>query len=286
MSSYPTARWTRRSLLRAGGALCAAAALPRFAFADEQAGARHLAGRLVRVVGVHRHHRTAYRHLCRAGRGRAEGYPARDRAHQQRRRPDQEDLAEDHKGVLGKEVKYGVADSEAKPNTAVQEQSHFISENKIVVMMRLDLERGRGGAEQIRRSASSALHHRRLGLERHDRQGLRPLRLPPVLLRPDRRGRDRAGHAEGYGKDKKAAYLTPDYTYGHTVQKSMEDFLARTAAGPRRPTRSPRSARPDYSSYLLNMRQFAAPSISSTSTGATTRCCRRSRRSSSASSTR
>ena len=37
-------------------------------------------------------------------------------------------------GVLGKEVKYVVADSEAKPNVAVQEQSRFISENKIVMM--------------------------------------------------------------------------------------------------------------------------------------------------------
>src|SRR6476659_2620707 len=38
------------------------------------------------------------------------------------------------KGVLGKEVKFGVADSEAKPNTAVQEQSRFISENKAVLI--------------------------------------------------------------------------------------------------------------------------------------------------------
>src|SRR6476620_3455205 len=38
------------------------------------------------------------------------------------------------KGVLGKEVKYGVADSEAKPNTAVQAQSRFISENKAVLL--------------------------------------------------------------------------------------------------------------------------------------------------------
>src|SRR6185437_7714760 len=38
------------------------------------------------------------------------------------------------KGVLGKEVKYVVADSEAKPNTAVQAQSRFISENKVVLM--------------------------------------------------------------------------------------------------------------------------------------------------------
>ena len=28
------------------------------------------------------------------------------------------------------------------------------------------------------------------------------------------------------GKNKKVAYLTPDYTYGHTVQKSMEEFGA------------------------------------------------------------
>src|SRR5262249_57829951 len=38
------------------------------------------------------------------------------------------------KGVLGKEVKYGVADSEAKPNTAVQAASRFISENKAVLI--------------------------------------------------------------------------------------------------------------------------------------------------------
>ena len=38
------------------------------------------------------------------------------------------------KGVLGKQVKYVVADSEAKPNTAVQAQQRFISENKVILM--------------------------------------------------------------------------------------------------------------------------------------------------------
>ena len=52
------------------------------------------------------------------------------------------------KGVLGKTVKHGVADNEAKPNTAVQVQSRFISENKAVLITRLGVERGRGGAEQ------------------------------------------------------------------------------------------------------------------------------------------
>ena len=36
--------------------------------------------------------------------------------------------------MLGKEVKYGVADSAAKPNQAVQAQQSFITENKAVLM--------------------------------------------------------------------------------------------------------------------------------------------------------
>ena len=38
------------------------------------------------------------------------------------------------KGVLGKEIKYGIADSEAKPNTAVQNFGKFISDNKAVLV--------------------------------------------------------------------------------------------------------------------------------------------------------
>ena len=34
-----------------------------------------------------------------------------------------------NKGVLGKQLKYGVADSAAKPNDAVQAQQRFITEN-------------------------------------------------------------------------------------------------------------------------------------------------------------
>src|SRR5580658_7949662 len=38
------------------------------------------------------------------------------------------------KGVLSKEIKYGIADSEAKPNTAVQNFAKFISDNKAVLV--------------------------------------------------------------------------------------------------------------------------------------------------------
>ena len=38
------------------------------------------------------------------------------------------------KGVLGKTVKFGVADAETKPNTAVQAASRFIHDNKAMMM--------------------------------------------------------------------------------------------------------------------------------------------------------
>jgi branched-chain amino acid transport system substrate-binding protein len=38
------------------------------------------------------------------------------------------------KGVLGKQLKYGVADSAAKPNDAVQAQQRFITENKAIMI--------------------------------------------------------------------------------------------------------------------------------------------------------
>jgi branched-chain amino acid transport system substrate-binding protein len=79
------------------------------------------------------------------------------------------------KGVLGKELKFGVADSAAKPNEAVH------------------VERRCGGAEQARPARTCDFRMRHFRLERHHRQGLRPLRLSPELLRPDCGRSDRPG---------------------------------------------------------------------------------------------
>ncbi len=97
------------------------------------------------------------------------------------------------KGVLGKQVNLVVADSGAKPNDAVQEQQTFINDNKIVAMTGVDLVGGRGGAQQVRRAREDSLSGGDLRLQRHHRQGLRALLVPPVLLRRDRRQRDRPG---------------------------------------------------------------------------------------------
>ena len=62
---------------------------------------------------------------------------------------------------------------------------------------------------------------------------------------------------KNFGKGKKAAYLTPDYTYGHTVTKSMQDFLAQSGWTTVTNQVAPLGA-PDYSSYLLNVANSGA----------------------------
>ena len=88
-----------------------------------------------------------------------------------------------------------------------------------------------------------------------------------------------------FGKNKKAAYLTPDYTYGHTVTKSMQDYLAERGLD--------HGDQPGFAARRAGLlvlpaqcRQLRRRRSASTSTGATTPCCRSSRPSSSACSTR
>src|SRR5512140_1975271 len=131
------------------------------------------------------------------------------------------------KGVLGKELKYGVADSAAKPNEAVQAQQRFITENKAVMIT--------GGTSSAVAVALNKLAQRekvlfvcgisgsndttgkdcvRYGFRQNFYGETAANAIGPVLL-------------QAYGKGKKAAVMTPDYTYGHTVTKSVNDFLSK-----------------------------------------------------------
>jgi len=162
------------------------------------------------------------------------------------------------KGVLGKEVKFGVADSEAKPNTAVQEQSRFISENKAVL---------------ITGSTSSAVAVALNKLAQREKV----LYVAGISGSNDTTGKDcvRYGFRQCFygqtaaaaigpvvvsnlGKNKKAAYLTPDYTYGHTVQHSMEDYLNKNAGWTTVTNQVAPLGAPDYSAYLLNVANSGA----------------------------
>jgi branched-chain amino acid transport system substrate-binding protein len=162
------------------------------------------------------------------------------------------------KGVLGKEVKYGVADSEAKPNTAVQEQSRFINENKAIL---------------ITGSTSSAVAVALNKLAQREKV----LYVTGISGSNDTTGKDcvrygfrqcfygqTAAAALGpllvktFGRNKKAAYLTPDYTYGHTVQHSMEDYLDKNGGWTTVTNQVAPLGAPDYSSYLLNVANSGA----------------------------
>jgi ABC-type branched-subunit amino acid transport system substrate-binding protein len=161
------------------------------------------------------------------------------------------------KGVLGKEVKLVVADSGAKPNEAVQAQQRFISENKVVLMTG---------------STSSAVAVALNKLAQRDHV----LYVAGISGSNDTTGKDcvRYGFRQGFfgqtaaaaiapvlvktvGKNKKAAYMTPDYTYGHTVTKSMEDYLKTAGWTTVTNQVSPLGA-PDFSSYLVNIANSGA----------------------------
>lgn len=161
------------------------------------------------------------------------------------------------KGVLGKELKFGVADSAAKPNEAVQAQQRFISENKAVMIT--------GGTSSAVAVALNKLAQRekvifvcgisgsndttgkdcvRYGFRQNFFGQTAAAAIAPVMIK-------------AFGKNKKAAYLTPDYTYGHTVTKSMQDSLAQAGWTTVTNQVSPLGA-PDYSSYLLNVANSGA----------------------------
>ena len=161
------------------------------------------------------------------------------------------------KGVLGKEVKYGVADSAAKPNEAVQAQQRFITENKAVMIT--------GGTSSAVAVALNKLAQRekvlfvcgisgsndttgkdcvRYGMRQNFFGQTAAAAIAPVLVKE-------------FGKNKKVAYMTPDYTYGHTVTKSMQDNTAKDGWTTVTNQVSPLGA-PDFSSYLLNVANSGA----------------------------
>ena len=161
------------------------------------------------------------------------------------------------KGVLGKEVKIGVADSGAKPNEAVQAQQRFITENKAILMT--------GSTSSAVAVAMNKLAQRekvlyvtgisgsndttgkdcvRYGFRQNFYGQTAAAAIGPILVKT-------------FGKNKKAAYLTPDYTYGHTVTKSMQDYLA-TAGWTTATNQVAPLGAPDYSSYLLNVANSGA----------------------------
>jgi len=259
MSATNATKRTRRAVLAAGGGLLATAALPRLLRAAEShpplgtypAGS---SGNSV-FIGI-----TVPRTGSYAAQGEDElkGYMLAvehiNGGHPLIRKMSPKTT----KGVLGKEVKYGVADSAAKPNIAVQEQQRFISENNAVLLT--------GSTSSAVAVALNHLAQRekvlyiagisgsndttgkdcvRYGFRQDFYGQTAAAAIGPVLLKT-------------YGKNRKAAFMTPDYTYGHTVTKSVNDYLTENAGWTMVTDQVSPLGAPDYSSYLTNIANSGA----------------------------
>jgi branched-chain amino acid transport system substrate-binding protein len=161
------------------------------------------------------------------------------------------------KGLLGKTLIFGVADSEAKPNVAVQNFAKFVTDHKAIMVT--------GSC-----SSAEAVANNKFG------QREKVIYLPGVSGSNDTTGKDCVRYSfrtcfygqtssaalgpvllKQFGKNKKIAFLTPDYTYGHTVRASMQEFLAKDGWTVATNQVCPLGA-PDYSSYLLNIANSGA----------------------------
>src|SRR5690348_17002995 len=154
------------------------------------------------------------------------------------------------KGVQGKELKLVIADSAAKPNDAVQAEQRFITENKVILMT--------GSTSSAVAVAMNKLAQRE-----------KVLYVTGISGSNDTTGKDcvrygfrqnfygeTAANAIGpvlvkaYGKNRKAAFMTPDYTYGHTVTKSVSEYLIKNGGWTMVTNQVSPLGAPDYSSYL------------------------------------
>ena len=162
------------------------------------------------------------------------------------------------KGLLGKTVKLVSADSGAKPNNAVQLQQTFINDDKPVLMT--------GSTSSAVAVALNHFAEREKVLYvsgisgSNDTTGKDCVRYG---FRQDFYGQTAAAAicpvlVKNFGKNKKAAFMTPDYTYGHTVTKSVNDYLTQNAGWTMVTNQVSPLGTQDFSQYLTNIANSGA----------------------------
>jgi branched-chain amino acid transport system substrate-binding protein len=161
------------------------------------------------------------------------------------------------KGVLGKKIEFQVADSETKPDPAVQAATRFIRDNNAIVLtgavssaVAIALEKLGQREHVIFMVANSGSNDttgkdcQRYGFRSQLSAYMAAKALAPVL-------------AKELGKNRKAAYLVPDYTYGHSVYDSMKEFTEKEGWKTVGEQLAPLGTT-DFSSYLLNIANSGA----------------------------
>jgi ABC-type branched-subunit amino acid transport system substrate-binding protein len=161
-------------------------------------------------------------------------------------------------GLLGKKVNLVSADSAAKPNQALQEMQTFINRNKIVLMtgatssaVAVALNKFAQREKILYVTGVSGSNDttgkdcERYGFRQNFYGETAANAIGPVLVKQ-------------FGKDRKAAFMTPDYTYGHTVTKSMSDYLTKNAGWTMVTNQISPLGTQDFSQYLTNIANSGA----------------------------
>jgi ABC-type branched-subunit amino acid transport system substrate-binding protein len=162
------------------------------------------------------------------------------------------------KGLLGKKVDLLVADSVAKPNEAVQDQQTFINQNKIMLMtgstssaVAVALNKFAQREKVLYVTGISGSNDTtgkdcvRYGFRQNFYGETAANAIGPVLLKT-------------FGKNRKSAFMTPDYTYGHTVTKSVNDYLTNNGGWTMVTNQISPLGTQDFSQYLTNIANSGA----------------------------
>jgi branched-chain amino acid transport system substrate-binding protein len=162
------------------------------------------------------------------------------------------------KGLLGKQVNLLVADSAAKPNDAVQAEQTFINQNKIVLMtgstssaVAVALNKFAQREKVLYVTGISGSNDTtgkdcvRYGFRQNFYGETAANAIGPVLLK-------------AFGKNRKSAFMTPDYTYGHTVTKSVNDYLTANGGWTMVTNQISPLGTQDFSQYLTNIANSGA----------------------------
>jgi branched-chain amino acid transport system substrate-binding protein len=156
-------------------------------------------------------------------------------------------------GVLGKQIRHQIADSETKPNVAVQAQTQFIQRDRAIMITGcissataialeelaqrdkvLNMVGGSGSNDTTGKDCQ------RYGFRSQPPAYMVAKALAPVL-------------AKHLGHNLKAAYLVPDYTYGHSVFGSTSQFTKEDGGWSVATQQVVPVGTTDFSSALLNI---------------------------------
>ncbi len=161
-------------------------------------------------------------------------------------------------GLLGKKVKLVSADSAAKPNQALQVEQTFINKDKVILMI--------GSTSSAVAVAMNKFAQREKILYMAGISGSNDTTGKDCVRYGFRQGfyGEMAANAIGpilvkqFGKNRKAAFMTPDYTYGHTTTDSVRKYLVEHAGWTMVTNQVSPLGTQDFSQYLTNIANSGA----------------------------